>query len=137
MDDNDLFLLDVFVKGVDYDSAKDTTREFPSLPIEYKEFFINSIHKSFNEFSVTVKNALITKDKLKKYSERICSIKNTDISRYFYNTNELLIVKRYDFNEFKKKMDLEFEIIHSVNGLENTTEKTSRAVFLLKKKKTI
>lgn len=154
MDGNDYFLLDIFIKRPDYDPKHDEKRDVSELPISYKEFIINSIKKSFDVHDITCDKtpcsnsstcslcSKVKKEPIDKYSDADCSIPKTSIVKYEYDEkSEILIVKRYDFEEFKSKLKEEFEILFALNGFcyhpkDKADEKTSRGVFFFKKKNT-
>jgi len=166
----DLLLLDVFLVNENYKFEDDVSRQPESLEDIYKDLLINSIAKKHLEkvkkkykngdvfellkenfahhINVDTGNTDCSKIDITKISK----LEKTNIASYYFSEDvtdsnkerqELLVAKRYDFEELKEylEQDSRFSIIESTNGfidddigteIENETNK-SRGLFLIEK----
>jgi len=145
MSKKDFLIIDVFIKESDYTFANDKLRQVQNLPASYKDFIINSIEKRHliadNQLMENIKIDLQTylvaseTNRRKQYT----NIESTSVVTYKLKTEsneqDILIAKRYDFENIKYFLTENFNLLHSFNGLKDgSVDKSDRGIFLLQKK---
>lgn len=150
MGEKDYLIIDAFIKVNEYDFELDTKRHVANLPKPYKDLIANAVIKRHLLLSddldfidsVGKDLALFLKGSEVINKKPYTNIDKTSVVTYklrFDKTkdyqHDILIAKRYSFDELLKFLESNFKLIHSFNGLKDgSINKSDRGVFLLQKK---
>lgn len=156
MDSNDYLIIDTFIKKDNYSFKKDKNLHVNNLPASYKDLMTNACIKKYLALSTgKTQNAEfkfikeITADLSKYLSEKeekaqtktnYTELSNTSVATYNLKltgdkkVKEILIAKRYKYEEIENFLKSKFKLLHCFNGLLATTDNKSRGLFLLQKK---
>jgi hypothetical protein len=125
----DLFLLDTFVKGANYQDEDDSFRNLVSQPASVREFFLGGLRRKGRDTKGDIGNMLETEG----IDSDIDGTRGFTFVTKDEDKHALCYVRRYDFDALSVFLrdDLGYQLLESA-VVDTTNKVVNRGLFLLK-----